>query len=156
MVLLAGKAETVDEARAMLEEVIINGKALDVFKLFLKSQGGDITVIDDTSKLPTANFQVDVPAKEAGYVAKITADEIGTAAMVLGAGRATKESEIDLAVGLVLHKKIGDKVEIGEPIATIHTNTEDVSLVKEKIYHAYEISASKVQPATLIYDEITG
>ncbi|WP_172372386.1 pyrimidine-nucleoside phosphorylase [Sporosarcina jiandibaonis] len=155
MVRLAGKAETTEEAREMLVEVINNGKALEVFKLFLQSQGGDTSVIDDMTKLPTARYQIDVPAKEAGYVSQIIADEIGTAAMILGAGRATKESEIDLAVGLVLHKKIGDEVKIGESIVTIHSNTEDVESVKEKIYHAYEMSASQVAPATLIYEEIT-
>jgi pyrimidine-nucleoside phosphorylase len=155
MVRLAGKAETTEEAREMLEEVINNGKALEVFKLFLQSQGGDTSVIDDMTKLPTARYQIDVPAKEAGYVSQIIADEIGTAAMILGAGRATKESEIDLAVGLVLHKKIGDEVKVGESIVTIHSNTEDVKSVKEKIYQAYEMSASQVAPATLIHEEIT-
>ena len=155
MVRLAGKAETTEEAREMLEEVINNGKALEVFKLFLQSQGGDTSVIDDMTKLPTARYQIEVPAKEAGYVSQIIADEIGTAAMILGAGRATKESEIDLAVGLVLHKKIGDEVKVGESIVTIHSNTEDVESVKEKIYHAYEMSASQVAPATLIHEEIT-
>ncbi|PIC75865.1 pyrimidine-nucleoside phosphorylase [Sporosarcina sp. P19] len=155
MVRLAGKADSTEEARKMLEEVIQNGKALEVFKLFLQSQGGDTSVIDDLSKLPTAQYTIDVPAKEAGYVSAITADEIGTAAMLLGAGRATKESEIDLAVGLVLHKKIGDSVEVGESLVTIHSNTEDIEDVKEKIYHAYGVSASKVQPVTLVHDEIT-
>jgi pyrimidine-nucleoside phosphorylase len=155
MVRLAGKAETTEEAREMLEEVINNGKALEVFKLFLQSQGGDTSVIDDMTKLPTARYQIDVPAKEAGYVSQIIADEIGTAAMILGAGRATKESEIDLAVGLVLHKKIGDEVKVGESIVTIHSNTEDVKSVKEKIYQAYEMSASQVAPAKLIHEEIT-
>lgn len=155
MVRLAGKAETTEEARGMLEEVINNGKALEVFKLFLQSQGGDTSVIDDMTKLPTARYQIEVPAKEAGYVSRITADEVGTAAMLLGAGRATKESEIDLAVGLVLHKKIGDQVKVGESIVTIHSNTEDVESVKEKIYHAYEMSVSEVAPVTLIHGEIT-
>ncbi|ARF13025.1 pyrimidine-nucleoside phosphorylase [Sporosarcina ureae] len=155
MVRLAGKADSTEEARKMLEEVIQNGKALEVFKLFLQAQGGDTSVIDDLSKLPTAQYKIDVPAKEAGYVSAITADEIGTAAMLLGAGRATKESEIDLAVGLVLHKKIGDSVEVGESLVTIHSNTEDIESVKEKIYHAYGVSASKVQPVKLVHDEIT-
>lgn len=155
MVCLAGKADSTEEARKMLEEVIQNGKALEVFKLFLQSQGGDTSVIDDLSKLPTAQYTIDVPAKEAGYVSAITADEIGTAAMLLGAGRATKESEIDLAVGLVLHKKIGDSVEVGESLVTIHSNTENIENVKEKIYHAYGVSASEVQPVTLVHDEIT-
>ena len=155
MVRLAGRAETTEEAREMLEEVINNGKALEVFKLFLQAQGGDTSVIDDMTKLPTARYQIEVPAKEAGYVSQIIADEIGTAAMILGAGRATKESEIDLAVGLVLHKKIGDEVKVGESIVTIHSNVEDIESVKEKIYHAYEMSASKVAPATLIHEKIT-
>ena len=155
MVRLAGKADSTDEARRMLEEVIQNGKALETFKLFLKSQGGDTSVIDDLSTLPTANYFIEVPAKEAGFVSAITADEIGTAAMILGAGRATKESEIDLAVGLVLHKKIGDSVEVGESLVTIHSNTEDVSSVMEKIYHAYGMSSSAVEPVTLVHDEIT-
>ncbi|WOV83095.1 pyrimidine-nucleoside phosphorylase [Sporosarcina jeotgali] len=155
MVRLAGKADSTEEARKMLEEVIQNGKALEVFKLFLRSQGGDTSVIDDLSKLPTAQYQIDVPAKESGFVSAITADEIGTAAMLLGAGRATKESEIDLAVGLVLHKKIGDPVKAGESIVTIHSNTEDVEAVKEKIYHAYDLSATEVGPVTLVHDEIT-
>jgi len=155
MVRLAGKAETTEEAREMLEEVINNGKALEVFKLFLESQGGDTSVIDDMTKLPTARYQVEVPAKEAGFVQEIIADEIGTAAMILGAGRETKESVLDLAVGLVLHKKIGDEVKVGDSLVTIHSNTEDIESVKEKIYHAYEMSASKVAPATLIHEEIT-
>ncbi|ARJ37753.1 pyrimidine-nucleoside phosphorylase [Sporosarcina ureae] len=155
MVRLAGKADSTEEARKMLEEVIQNGKALEVFKLFLRSQGGDTSVIDDVSKLPTAQYKIDVPAKEAGYVSAITADEIGTAAMLLGAGRATKESEIDLAVGLVLHKKIGDSVKVGESLVTIHSNTENIESVKEKIYHAYGVSVSKVQPVKLVHDEIT-
>ncbi|PIC82880.1 pyrimidine-nucleoside phosphorylase [Sporosarcina sp. P1] len=155
MVRLAGKADSTEEARKMLEEVIQNGKALEVFKLFLRSQGGDTSVIDDVSKLPTAKYKIDVPAKEAGYVSAIIADEIGTAAMLLGAGRATKESEIDLAVGLVLHKKIGDSVKVGESLVTIHSNTENIESVKEKIYHAYGVSVSKVQPVKLVHDEIT-
>lgn len=155
MVRLAGKADSTEQARKMLEEVIQNGKALEVFKLFLQSQGGDTSVIDDLSKLPTARYQIDVPAKESGYVSAITADEIGTAAMLLGAGRATKESKIDLAVGLVLHKKIGDPVEVGESLVTIHSNSEDIEAVKEKIYHAYAMSASEVGPVSLVHDEIT-
>ncbi|HEY4624300.1 MAG TPA: pyrimidine-nucleoside phosphorylase, partial [Solibacillus sp.] len=120
MVVVGGKAETIEQARKMLEEVVANGAALEVLKKFIAAQGGDASVVDDSTRLPQAKFKIDVPAKQAGYVAKIEADDIGTAAMLLGAGRATKESEIDLAVGLVLHKKVGDKVTQGESIMTIH------------------------------------
>ena len=105
MVYLAGQASSLEDAREKLIEVMNNGKALESFKTFLSAQGGDASVVDDPSKLPQAQFKVEVEAKEDGYVSEIVADEIGTAAMLLGAGRATKESEIDLAVGLMLRKK---------------------------------------------------
>lgn len=154
MVTLAGKASSLSEAREMLEEVMRNGKALDTFKTFLASQGGDASVVDDISKLPTASFQIEVPAKEAGYIAEITAEEVGIAAMMLGAGRLTKESSIDLAVGVLLHKKVGDAVQAGEPLVTIHSNTQDVAEVMNKIYGAYRIVKDKVEAPTLIYKEI--
>ena len=78
------------------------------------------------SLLPTAKYQIEVPALSSGYVTKMEADDIGVAAMLLGAGRATKDDEIDLAVGIVLTKKIGDAVQEGEPLAIIHSNTENV------------------------------
>ena len=155
MVYLAGKAESTNVAREMLQEVIDNGKALETFKLFLSSQGGDVTVVDNPDLLPTAKFVIELPAKESGYVAEIIADSIGTAAMLLGAGRATKESEIDLAVGLVLRKKIGDKVEAGESLVTIYSNTEDIDDVTKKLYENIKLSPNEVKAPTLIYEVIT-
>ncbi len=122
MVLLAGGMETEAEARERLIEVIENGKALEAFKQFLKAQGGDPTVVDDFDKLAEAKYQIKVKTVEHGFVSEIIADEIGMAAMMLGAGRETKESKIDLSVGVVLHKKIGDHIEKGNIIATIHSN----------------------------------
>src|SRR5690606_7672682 len=119
MVVLAEKASTIEEARKMLEENMKNGKALEQFKVFLASQGGDASVVDNPERLPKATYQIDVAADQAGVIDTIVADEIGTAAMMLGAGRATKESEIDLSVGIVLHKKVGDKVEAGETLLTL-------------------------------------
>ena len=132
MVVLAQKASNLEEAREMLKEVIENGKALEKFKTFLSNQGGDATIVDDPSQLPTAQYQFELPAKQSGVVAEMIANEIGIASMMLGAGRQTKEDEIDLAVGLVLNKKIGDRVEEGESLLTIHANTQDVEAVKEK------------------------
>lgn len=154
MVHLAGKADSPEPARSMLEEVIANGKALEKFKAFLQAQGGDASVADHPEKLPAAAFTYKVEAMEDGVVSEIHADEIGTAAMMLGAGRATKESKIDLAVGLVLHQKIGDRVRAGDPLVTIHSNREDVQEVVEKIYSAYTIKSGDAQAPTLIYDEI--
>ncbi len=155
MVVLGGKAKTIEEARTMLEEVVANGAALEVLKKFITAQGGDASVVDEPSRLPQAKYQFDVPAKEEGYIAKIEADDIGTAAMLLGAGRATKESEIDLAVGLVLHKKVGDQVAEGESLMTIHANTENVDEVLAKIYTHIHMSKEKVEAPKLIEAIIT-
>ncbi|ASC82908.1 pyrimidine-nucleoside phosphorylase [Bacillus subtilis] len=154
MVVLAKKADTLDEARAKLEEVMKNGKALEKFKDFLKNQGGDSSIVDDPSKLPQAAYQIDVPAKEAGVVSEIVADEIGVAAMLLGAGRATKEDEIDLAVGIMLRKKVGDKVEKGEPLVTLYANRENVDEVIAKIYDNIRLAAEAKAPK-LIHTLIT-
>ncbi|MCY9031608.1 pyrimidine-nucleoside phosphorylase [Bacillus inaquosorum] len=154
MVVLAKKANTLDEARAKLEEVMKNGKALEKFKDFLKNQGGASSIVDDPSKLPQAAYQIDVPAKEAGVVSEIVADEIGVAAMLLGAGRATKEDEIDLAVGIMLRKKVGDKVEKGEPLVTLYANRENVDEVIAKVYDNIRIAAEAKAPK-LIHTLIT-
>ncbi len=156
MVVLAGKASTLDEARGMLEENIKNGKALERFDTFLSSQGGNGKVVEDPSLMPQASHKIELPAKKAGYVSDIVADELGTAAMMLGAGRATKESVIDLAVGLYLNKKVGDYVEEGESLLTIYANQEDVDDVKEKLYENITVSDDKVDAPTLIHGHITG
>lgn len=155
MVVLAKQAESIDEARAKLEENLHNGKALQQFKVFLESQGGDASVVDNPEKLPQASYQIELPAKSSGTIAEIIADDIGTAAMMLGAGRATKDAEIDLAVGMVLHKKIGDKVNEGEPLLTIYANSENLDEVKKKLYNSISISQEDVTAPTLIHDIIT-
>ncbi|MDY7905858.1 pyrimidine-nucleoside phosphorylase [Bacillus sp. AG1] len=154
MVVLAKKAETLEEARTKLQEVMKNGKALEKFKEFLSNQGGDASVVDDPSKLPQAAYKIDVPAKEAGVVSEIVADEIGVAAMLLGAGRATKEDEIDLAVGIMLRKKVGDNVEKGEPLVTLYANRENVDDVTAKVYDNIRIS-EKAEAPKLIHTLIT-
>lgn len=154
MVILAGKAKTTEEAKSMLKESISSGKALAKFKDFLTNQGGDASIVDDLSKLPQAKYKIELPAKQSGFVSRMIADEIGVASMILGAGRATKEDVIDLAVGLVLHKKVGDKVEEGESILTIYSNRENVEDVKQKLYDNIFIADTATAP-TLIHTVIT-
>ena len=154
MVILAGKAKTTEEAKSMLKEAISSGKALAKFKDFLTNQGGDASIVDDLSKLPQAKYKIELPAKQSGYVSRMVADEIGIASMILGAGRATKEDVIDLAVGLVLHKKVGDKVTEGESLLTIYSNREDVEEVKQKLYDNIFISDTATEPK-LIHTIIT-
>ncbi|MGG2092549.1 pyrimidine-nucleoside phosphorylase [Bacillus sp. S13(2024)] len=154
MVVLGKKANTLEEAREMLKEVMKNGKAIEKFKEFLRNQGGDSLIVDHPEKLPQAKYVIDVPAKTSGVVSHIVADEIGIAAMLLGAGRATKEDEIDLAVGLMLRKKVGEAVKEGESLVTIYANREDVEDVKAKIYENISIS-EKAEAPTLIHTIIT-
>lgn len=155
MVYLAGKATSLEEAEEKLREVMRNGKALDKFKEFIRNQGGNEQVVDRPELLPQAAYQIQVPAEQDGVVAAITADEIGTAAMKLGAGRATKESDIDLAVGLMLNKKIGDTVRKGESLVTIHANRKEVDEVIRMIREHIQIADHAVAPQ-LVYDVVTG
>ncbi|RKI21951.1 pyrimidine-nucleoside phosphorylase [Bacillus thuringiensis] len=154
MIVLAKKANTLEEAREMLIEVMKNGKATEKFKEFLSNQGGDSSIVDNPEKMPQAKYVIDVPAKTSGVISNIVADEIGIAAMLLGAGRATKEDEIDLAVGLMLRKKVGDAVKEGEPFVTIYANRENVEDVKAKIYENISIAETAVAPK-LVHTVIT-
>ncbi len=154
MVILARKAQTAKQARAMLKEAIDSGKAIAKFKEFLQNQGGDASIVDDTTKLPQAKYQIELPALKSGYVSRIIANEIGVASMMLGAGRATKEDTIDLAVGLVLHKKVGDKVIEGESLLTIHSNRTNIDEIKQKLYNNIFIENTAKTPQ-LIHEIIT-
>lgn len=155
MAVLGGKAETIGDAREQLKESLSSGKALNYFKIMLESQGGDSKVVDDLELLPQAKYKVELPARASGIVSNIVADDVGVAASMLGAGRTTKDSVIDLAVGLDLHKKVGDKVNENEPLLTIYTNQQDIQAVKDKLYNSIHISEETVEKPTLVYKTIT-
>ncbi|ALM57610.1 pyrimidine-nucleoside phosphorylase [Staphylococcus equorum] len=154
MVVVGGKAKDLEEARALLEKAIQDGSALESFRTFLENQDGDGSVVDDVSKLPQAKYQVALPAESSGFVTEIVANEMGVASMMLGAGRQTKDDDIDLSVGLVLHKKVGDRVDEGEPLLTIHSNRENVDDVIEKLNQSITVSEQGAEP-TLIHKIIT-
>ncbi|WP_303219462.1 pyrimidine-nucleoside phosphorylase [Enterococcus asini] len=154
MVVLAKRAENLTEARELLEEALTSGRALEKFKEMITNQGGDASVVDQPERLVTAKYQIELPAKEAGVVTKLVANEIGVAAMLLGAGRQTKEDTINYGVGLKLHKKIGDAVALGESLVTIYADSKEVTEVKERLYKNIVIGASAVEPS-LIHDIIT-
>ena len=155
MVVAGGKAESIDDARLLLEKVIEDGSALKLFGELIKAQGGNSEIIHDTSMLPSATYEINVPALSTGFVSKMEADEIGVAAMVLGAGRETKDDDIDLAVGIMLKKKIGDAVQEGETIAVIHANREDVSRSMKLIQQHIHISKEPKSKPELILQIIT-
>jgi pyrimidine-nucleoside phosphorylase len=143
-----------EEGHMAIEEIVHKGKALDTFRRFIANQGGNPDIVDHPELLPTAAFHVEVPAQSEGYVHQIDAEQIGIAAMLLGAGRAKKEDPIDYAVGITLNKKIGDQVRTGESICTLHANSQTVQNVIELIHGAYIITGDKPAPVKLIYDVI--
>lgn len=154
MVVLAEKASTLQEARRLLENSITSGAAADKFKEMIRNQGGDDSVVDFPEKLPQPKYLIEVPAKKSGVVSKIVADKIGLAAMLLGAGRRTKEENIDYAVGLILNKKVGETVFEGESLVTIQSNRQDVNDVLKVIYDNIEIGEVGTEPV-LIHKIIT-
>ncbi len=150
--LLAGKAaEDTKQAYDMLRGVIESGAALRKLAQFVEAQGGDASAVYDTSLLPSARITEEILSKQEGYVEKIVCDEIGICSLLLGGGRETKESTIDLSVGLILHKKVGDYVKAGESLATIHANDkEKLLLSKERFLRAYRFSETRPEKAALI------
>lgn len=154
MAYLGGVGENLEEARQKLEENIKNGKALEQFKRFIEAQGGNPDVVDRPDELlPQAKNKVEVTADKDGVVSEVDAEELGVAAMMLGAGRETIDSELDLAAGLMLHKKIGDPVKKGESLLTIYSNKEDVSASIQIIKDNIKIS-DHAEPITLIHEII--
>ncbi len=142
MVFLAGIGEDIQQSRDLVEEQISNGQALEKFKEMVERQGGDVSYIDHPEKFDLACRRIQVEAAKDGKISEINALEIGRLAEILGAGRETLEDEIDLTAGLVLNKKVGDSVQEGELIATLHTNKSDEELaeVQDIIQRAVRIN----------------
>ena len=122
MLIAGGRADTPQQAREMLQTAIGNGIALKKFAEFVEAQGGDSRAVYDPQLLPRASLKIPIPAPSSGYIDHITCDQVGICSLLLGGGRETKESNIDLSVGLVLCKKAGDPVKQGEPLAILHAN----------------------------------
>ncbi len=130
MAVMGKKAANREAGQKLLEETIADGSALAKFKQMIIAQGGDGRVVDDYSLLPHAKDQVVVTADRAGVISQLTADEIGVAAMLLGGGRQTASDQLDYGVGIEVHHKLGDRVAVGDPLFTIHSNQADLTEVK--------------------------
>ncbi len=151
MLTLSGLAADETEAKAKLEATIADGSALRKLAEMVEAQGGDSRAVYDFSLLPEAAYKREVPSQEGGYIAHIEADDVGLVSMHLGGGRVTKESPIDLSVGVVLHKKVGDRVEPGESLATIHASDEEKAARAEELLRAcYTLSPYPVEKAPFI------
>ena len=154
MVVLGQQAETLEEARRKLKQAIQDGTALAKFKQFIANQGGNPHIVDHPELLPQAQYKIELPAQKTGTITEMIANDIGIASMMLGAGRQTKEDTIDLGVGIVLNKKVGDTVKEGEPLLTIYSNQPDIFDVKAKLYDSIAIQDTGHKP-TLIHKIIT-
>ncbi len=146
-----GVAKDDGEARQMLEHAIESGAALEKFAAFVTAQGGDAAAVYDPALLPEAPVKLEVPATDGGWVKRIHAEDVGLTSMRLGGGRAAKDDVIDLAVGVVLHKKVGDTVAAGESLGTIHARTGEAAKEAADMLRAcFEIGPEKVERAPFI------
>jgi pyrimidine-nucleoside phosphorylase len=152
MLHLGGVSATVEDGKRQSEKLISSGKALAKFRQMVELQGGDPRAIDDPGKLPQAQHTMTISSPRGGYLASLKCEQIGTACVVLGGGRERKEDSVDPAVGIVLHKKIGDAVSSGERLATIHYNSEArARRVGELLEESYQIADSPVEKRPLIH-----
>jgi len=157
MLLLAGRVKTFEEGEKLLIEKIESGEAFEKFKEFVSIQGGDVSVIENIDLLPKSKNIYEVKSDVDGYIEKMIADEIGICAMMLGAGRETKESDIDLSAGILIRKKVGDEVKKGDIIAVFHTNKDEelIKTVENRFFKNITISKNKVSEKKLIKAVVT-
>lgn len=156
MLLGAGKVKTAEEGRELLLATIKNKSALDKMAQFISAQGGDSEFVYNLDLLKSASISYDVKSPSDGYVQNIMTDEIGMASLLLGGGRVTKDSKIDLSVGIKIHKKIGDKVSKNEPLATLYANDDTKRKeAKKRLIGAYVISKEKPKRPPYIYSIVT-
>lgn len=151
MVMLAGKADSENEARKRLSKVLDDGTALSKFADFIEAQGGSREQVYDPSKLPAASETFELKAGCDGYVQKIVCEEVGNTSLLLGGGRRNKTDQIDLSVGIILKKKVGDRVSADDTIAIIHSNDADKTKeAAKRLYQAYSFGNDKCEPGKLI------
>ena len=156
MLLLAGITGDEEQASMRLVDLLGNGEALRKLRDWIAAQGGDLSYVDDPTKLPQANLVQEVPAPHTGYVAGLDARAVGLTSMLLGGGRAAKGDKIDHAVGVVLQVKVGDRVEQGQPLMVIHANdSAKLSGARNNLLAAVEWSDEPVSPPDLIHQIVS-
>jgi pyrimidine-nucleoside phosphorylase len=155
MLLLGGKAVDEAQARQLGEHALRNGLAWEKFRSLVIAQEGDVKVVDDASLLPTARLIKTIPAPRRGYLSRVDARLVGEAVVALGGGRAKKGDPIDYAVGVIVHHKVGDKLEIGQPLYTVHASDEEhMARACQQVLKAHAWSDAPVEPLPLFYGVI--
>ena len=152
MLILGEKAKNMTEGRDMAEQAVRDGSAFEKLRTLVRAQGGDVAYVDDPDKLPKAKFVEVIKSPESGYLNQVQARIVGEAAVALGAGRAKKGDPIDHAVGFVIHHKVGDKIEKGQPLFTVHANDEVLlAEARKAVLDAHGWSDIPVPPLPLFY-----
>jgi pyrimidine-nucleoside phosphorylase len=153
-VLVAGqRAKTLEEGRAMAEKAVADGSALEAFRVLVQAQGGDVSYVDDVSKFERAKYVEVVNAPRSGFISQVHARIVGEASVVLGAGRAKKTDSIDHAVGFIIHGKVGDQVQEGEPLFEVHANDKaKMEEARKAVLSAHQFSDELVPPLPLFYE----
>jgi pyrimidine-nucleoside phosphorylase len=155
MVLLAGKAVDLEDARAKVENALENGTALAKFVALVQAQGGDTSVIDQPETFPLADFYEVIHAPQSGWIKQIHAREVGLAAVSLGAGRERKGDPIDHSVGIVVYQNVGDRVSAGDPLFAIYARDQvGLDQARKRVLEAHAFSESEVQALPLFYKTI--
>lgn len=155
MLVVGKRASSLEEGRLLAEKAIADGSALEKLRILVSAQGGDVSYVDDPSRFPRAAYIEVVEAPESGWLAEVEARRVGEAAVALGAGRAKKGDPIDHAVGFIIHHKVGDRLERGEPLFTVHANHPDrLAEARQAVLAAHRFSAEPVQPLPLFYDRL--
>jgi pyrimidine-nucleoside phosphorylase len=155
MLTLAERVDNVGEARKLAEDVLASGKAWEKFRELVTAQGGDVSYVDHPEKLPSARYVETVSAPQSGYLSEVNARIVGETSVALGAGREKKGQPIDYAVGIVVHHKVGDHVDAGQPLFTIHANQEEVvEFAREELLRAHRWSDIPVDPLPLFYEVV--
>lgn len=145
MLALAGKGKNIEENKQKMLETIQNGKAFEKLKELVANQGGNVSYLENPEKFEKAKYILELKATKSGYVSSLNAQKVGEISRNLGAGRLKKEDTIDASVGIILKKKVGDKVKLGETIAYIHANDEQKAIeAQEELSKVYQYQATKV------------
>jgi pyrimidine-nucleoside phosphorylase len=153
LLVLGKRAKDLTAGRAQAEKAMADGSAFEKFRVLVRAQGGDVAYVDVPSKFPRAKFVEVVASPMDGSISQIQARSVGEAAVILGGGRAKKSDSIDHAVGLVVHRKVGDKIQKGEPLFTVHANDESkLAEAREMTLAAHRFSTDVVQPLPLFYN----
>ena len=155
MLCLAGRVKDLSGARGFIEDELKDGHAYGKMVAMVSAQGGDTGMLENLDRLPKAPIIKTHNAPQSGFVAQVNAREVGLSAMELGAGRAKKGDPVDHAVGVVVHTKVGDSITQGEPLFTVHAQSEEMaSAASDRLYAAHEILNEPVEPLPLLYETV--